>query len=61
MKRLLIALAVTAVGAIANATMPRTAAANPDPTGSWQDVCCGESCGYKDYCLGDGNKTCCKV
>ncbi len=57
MKRRLAGLAFVAVAVVANATFPKTASA----TGSWEDVCCGTSCGYADYCLGNGNKTCCKI
>ncbi len=30
-------------------------------SGSWDQVCCGSMCqGGVDYCLGNGNRTCCK-
>lgn len=56
MKRLILALTVAVLAAAANAATPTTALAE----GNWEDVCCGTSCGYADYCLGNGNKTCCK-
>lgn len=56
MKRLILALTVAVVAAVANAAVPQTAQAS----GNWEDVCCGASCGYADYCLGNGTKTCCK-
>lgn len=58
MKRLVLALGVAVLAAAANAGSPRTALAE----GSWEDVCCGTACGEQgDYCLGTGNKTCCKA
>lgn len=57
MKRLLAALAFVAIAAAANALTPQKATA-----GSWEDVCCGASCiGGEDYCLGNGDRTCCKT
>jgi hypothetical protein len=60
MKRLLLALGTVAIAAIANAMAPRPATANPDPTGSWEYVCCGELCPIGDACTGTGKYICCK-
>lgn len=59
MKRVLLGLAVVALAAAANASLPQRAKADP-PTGSWAYVCCGAECTIGDVCSGTGTYTCCK-
>ncbi len=55
LKRLILALAVTTTAAVANAAIPKKAAADC----GWAYVCCGAMC-ETDKCEGKGNQPCCK-
>jgi hypothetical protein len=58
MRRVMMALAVLALVSVARAAFPPETQAS---MGSWKEVCCGSLCtGGQDYCIGSGDKTCCK-
>jgi hypothetical protein len=53
---LLLFIALTATVFVSLSVMEETALA-----GNWEEVCCGIKCtGGIDYCIGNGNYTCCK-
>ena len=62
MRKILTSISVFSIALMARAAVPATAQASADPgDGVWKEVCCGSLCqGGTDYCIGVGERTCCK-